>query len=102
MRSPTEIDAAAAHSAIVMPEIGIVLLSRGPSGSSGLELRTWITMSSAISARPPNSGSAVTGDQKWWEVSSEAPKNAAIDPTAARPMASGSLGAERSAGGVWS
>src|ERR1700733_13252381 len=53
-----------------------------------------------ISARPPSSGTTATGSRNRWGGSSAAPQNAATDPTAASPMAVGSRGALRSAGGA--
>src|SRR5580704_15001760 len=53
-----------------------------------------------IVARPPTSGMIVTGERNGCVSSSEAPKNAAVQPTAASAIASGSRGDSGSAGGA--
>jgi hypothetical protein len=53
-----------------------------------------------ISTSPPSSGTTATGSRNLWEVSSDAPQNAATEPPAASAIALPSHGAVRSAGGA--
>ncbi len=100
MRTVAETEAAAADNATTIPATGIVLVSIVRIVRSGRLLRYWLTTRATISTRPTISGRSVTGPRKRWVSSSEAPKNAAAHPDAARPIATGSRGASRSAGGA--
>ena len=53
-----------------------------------------------ISTTPTSSGTMATGSRNRWVSSSEVPQKAATEPVAARPMASPSRGAVRSAAGA--
>src|ERR1700761_8114378 len=91
--SVADTEAAAANTAITMPATQIVLVNMVRIVSSGRARVDWLTISATITASPPNSGTTTSGSRNGCVSSSEAPKNAAVEPTAANRIAAGSFGA---------
>ncbi len=88
---------AAAITAIRIAATGIVVASFS-TGISGSVERYWCTISSAIRATPPSSGTITIGAPKGWAASSETPKKAAPVPNPARVIETTSIGASGSCG----